>query len=307
MSRRQERLAIVRDHLGPPAWETGTLLLYQGDCLELMSKLPDSIFDLTITSPPYNIGKEYEKPLSLNNYILWCERWMKAVHRLTAANGAFWLNLGYVPVPERGKAIPLPYLLWERNPFFLIQEVVWNYGAGIAGKRFFSPRNEKWLWGVKHQSNYVFNLDDVRDPDVKYPNQKKNGKVRVNAAGKNPTDVWRIPKVTTGADRTGQRASKERTAHPAQFPQAVIDRIVRASSNANDLLFDPFSGSGTTGAVATLTGRSCVLFELLPDYVEMTIRRLKKVNEDLESRQVPLLESTTVRKREMGVRSMRLF
>lgn len=73
---------------------------------------------------------------------------------------------------------------WPRIPFYIIQEIVWNYGAGVAGRRFFSPRNEKFLWCVKNPEQYVFNLDAVRDPDVKYPNQKNNGKLKCNPLGK---------------------------------------------------------------------------------------------------------------------------
>jgi adenine-specific DNA-methyltransferase len=133
------------------------------------------------------------------------------------------LQGGYLSVPSRTKAIPIPYLLWDRVPFYLIQEIVWNYGSGVAGSKLFSPRNEKFLWYVKDYENYTFNLDEVRDPNVKYPNQKKNGKIKVNPKGKNPTDVWEFPKVTSGKNRS----SKERTDHPAQFPVAVIERTHR--------------------------------------------------------------------------------
>jgi adenine-specific DNA-methyltransferase len=86
------------------------------------------------------------------------------------------LNLGYFHVPNRGRAIPIPYLLWDKINFYLNQGIVWNYGAGVACKHFLSPRNEKILWYVKDQSDYVFNLGDIRDSDVKYPNQKKEWK-----------------------------------------------------------------------------------------------------------------------------------
>ena len=111
---------------------------------------------------------------------------------------------------------PLLNLLWDRSPFYMIQEVVWNYGAGVAGRTMLSPRNEKFLWYVKNSLAYTFNLDAIRDKNVKYPNQKKNGKLKCNQAGKNPSDVWQFPKVTSGA----KRSSKERTPHPAQFPVA---------------------------------------------------------------------------------------
>jgi len=216
--------------------------------------------------------------MAIKEYIQWCSTWLQQVARLITDNGAFWLNLGYIPISDRGKAIPIPYLLWDKVPMFLQQEVVWNYGAGVAGKRFFSPRNEKFLWYLKNSDSYTFNLDQIRDPNVKYPNQKKNGKIKVNPIGKNPSDVWEFPKVTSGAGR----ASKERTPHPAQFPIAVIDRIILGCSNSNDLIMDPFLGSGTTAAVAIRRGRYCVGFEIRKDYCDIACERLSRGLSDQE-------------------------
>lgn len=256
--------------LGPPYYQTPNCAIYCGDSLDLLSSIPLESIDLTVTSPPYNIGKEYEVPLPLDQYLDWLATWIEQVHQATQPQGSLWLNLGYLGIPDRAKAIPIPYLIWERVPFYLIQEVVWHYGAGVAGRNFFSPRNEKFLWYVKDPQHYTFNLDDVRDPNVKYPNQKKNGKIKVNPLGKNPGDVWHFPKVTSGTNR----ASKERTPHPAQFPMAVIERIVRASSNVDDLVFDPFLGSGTTAVVALSQGRQVLGFELRSDYCALAAERV---------------------------------
>ena len=258
--------------LGQPKYSRPEVSIYLGDCLDLMKLLPDGVVSLAVTSPPYNIGKNYETPLPLDDYLDWCERWMQELYRVTSPTGAFWLNLGYVEVPGHAKALPLPYLLWNRIPFYAVQEVVWNYGAGVAAKRSFSPRNEKFLWCVKDADNYTFNLDDIRDPNVKYPNQRKNGKLKCNPNGKNPTDVWQFPKVTSGANR----ASKERTEHPAQFPVAVIDRIVRACSNEGELVLDPFMGSGSTAEACLQTGRSVLGFEIKEDYIAIASRRLDR-------------------------------
>lgn len=285
-----DRIAQIRRLMGPPAWEGPGVLVYEGDCQKLLPRLPDECIDLTATSPPYNIGKEYEEARPLEDYLSWCESWMEQVFRATQPSGAFWLNLGYMSVPGRGKAVPIPYLLWQRTRFFLLQEVVWNYGAGVAARKMFSPRNEKWLWYLKTPDSYTFNLDAVRDPDVKYPNQKKNGRVRVNNLGKNPTDVWQVPKVTTGAGRTGQRASPERTAHPAQFPEAVLRRIILASSDPGDLVLDPFVGSGTTAVVALATGRACIGIELSSPYVNVAVRRLERTLRRQSVKQPSLFE-----------------
>ena len=269
-------LDAIRGLLGKPAYEAPGVVLYHGDAVDCMSALPDGIIGLTVTSPPYNIGKEYETPLPLDSYIEWTGRWIREVYRLTNSFGAFWLNLGYLQIPGRARAIPIPYLVWDRVPFYLVQEVVWNYGAGVSAKRAFSPRNEKFLWYAKSSDHYVFDLDSVRDPNVKYPNQKKNGKLRVNPLGKNPTDVWTIPKVTTGECGVGRRASPERTKHPAQFPLAVIDRIIKACSRQSDLVLDPFLGSGTTAEAAMTNGRPVVGFEINADYIAVASERLDR-------------------------------
>lgn len=259
--------------MGKPYYSDGEFILYNADCIEFLNELSTPFIDLTVTSPPYNIGKAYETHSHLDDYVQWSKDWIEAVYKNTNPSGTFWLNVGYTPKHEAGKAVPLTYLLWNLSDFYLIQEVVWNYGAGVAGRLFYSPRNEKFLWYVKDQLHYTFNLDAVRDPNVKYPNQKKNGKIRVNSLGKNPTDVWQFPKVTTGTGLTGQRASAERQAHPAQFPEAVIDRVIKASSNEGDIVFDPFMGSGTTAVVAARNGRKCVGVEIDKGYCDVAVMR----------------------------------
>lgn len=257
--------------LGTPLYENEGVAIYRQDCIEGMKMLPDNLVKLTVTSPPYNIGKEYESLIETTAYINWCIEWMKEIHRITADDGTFWLNVGYFEVENRGLAVPIPYLLWDKTDFYLLQEVIWNYAAGVACKSRFSPRNEKLLWYVKNRQKYTFNLDDVRDPNVKYPNQKKNGKLKCNPLGKNPSDVWQIPKVTSGANR----ASKERTAHPAQFPTEMIERIIKSSSNRSDLVIDPFMGSGSTAVAAMENGRNVIGFEIEERYVRIAQERIE--------------------------------
>ncbi|HYC56679.1 MAG TPA: site-specific DNA-methyltransferase [Candidatus Binatia bacterium] len=254
-----------------PYAECGPATLFRGDCLDLIASVPDGSVNLTVTSPPYNIGKEYEQSLPIEVYVRWCAEWLEEVHRVTADDGALWLNVGYCSMPDRGRAVPLAYLLWDKSPFHLIQEVVWHYGAGVSTRRAFSPRNEKFLWFVKSPDRYKFYLDRVRDPNVKYPNQRKNGRLRCNPLGKNPGDVWYIPKVTSGAGR----ASSERTPHPAQFPRAIVERIILACSDPGDTVLDPFIGSGTTAEAALLTDRNCTGFELRSDYLGIAAKRLR--------------------------------
>jgi len=271
--RHRETERFLARSLGKPAYSRGGLILYCGDACRYLEVLSREGFevDLSLTSPPYNIGKEYEEPMTVADYVAWCSKWMTQIHAATKRSGAFWLNVGYVEVPEQGLCVPIPYLLWNASPFYLLQEVVWKYGAGVSAKRRLSPRNEKWLFFVSDPDRYTFNLDDIRDPNVKYPNQKKKGKYRCNPLGKNPSDVWEFPKVTTGANRS----SKERTSHPAQFPIPVVERVIRACSNPVDLVMDPFAGSCSAGIAAIGLGRLFLGFEIRQDYCHVAIERFE--------------------------------
>jgi len=256
--------------LGTPYYEADGCILFCGDTLELQKNITEKYFNAVITSPPYNIGKEYENIKPLEEYIEWSAEWINDSSRVLNPAGALLLNLGYVSIENVGRAIPLPYLLWDKISLFLNQEIVWNYSAGVACKNYLSPRNEKILWYVKDEKRYTFNLDPIRDKNVKYPNSKRNGKPRVNTLGKNPSDVWEIAKVTTGYNRS----SDERTPHPCQFPSDLIDRLVLGFTNEYDVVLDPFMGSGTTFDSCIRHNRFCVGFEVLPEYCEIAKRRI---------------------------------
>ena len=262
--------------LGEPFFFSQNCVIFNLDCVEAMTKLPKELVDLVVTSPPYNIGKEYEEELTTDAYVKWSQKWLDGIQKICRPNGALWLNLGYLSIKNIGKAVPISYLLWDKVKMFLIQEVVWHYGAGVACRKSLSPRNEKFLWYVKNKEKYTFNLDSIRDPNVKYPNQKKNGKLRCNPKGKNPSDVWIIPKVTSGK----KRSSIERTSHPAQFPENVIKRCILASSNVDDIVLDPFMGSGTTAVVALKEKRFVIGFEINKKYCNLAMNRIKKTLEE---------------------------
>lgn len=261
----------IKQALGKPYFESANCMIYNVDSLQFIPKIPKESINLTITSPPYNIGKAYESIMPISDYVEWCSEWMNGVYSAVSNDGAFLLNLGYLEVPSKGKAVPISYLLWDKSPFFMQQEIVWHYEAGVSSKKYLSPRNEKFIWYVKDRANYTFNLDLIRDPNVKYPNQKKNGKLRCNPLGKNPGDVWCFPKVTSG----DKRSSKERTAHPAQFPVSVIEKFVLGMSNQGEIVFDPFLGSGSTCIAAMKHKRKVVGFEISEEYCKIAVQRVE--------------------------------
>lgn len=263
----------IKELLGKPYFECKNGLLYNMDCEQALLKLEElgkPFLASTITSPPYNIGKEYEDVLPLEHYLNWLSRVSSSIEKLTLPNGNFLLNIGYLSVNGKGRAVPIPYLIWDKIPFYLNQEIIWHYEAGVAAKRYLSPRNEKILWYVKNKDKYTFNLDLIRDPNVKYPNQKKKGRLRCNSIGKNPSDIWEIAKVTSGTNRS----SVERTSHPAQFPEDLIRRLMLGFTNENDIVLDPFIGSGTVGAVSVELKRKFIGFEIEPTYCEIAKRRI---------------------------------
>jgi adenine-specific DNA-methyltransferase len=271
----------IKSILGNPYYENEFSIIYNMDCEEGLSLLKGKIkIDSTITSPPYNIGKEYEDILPLDRFVDWLTKVCNNIYSITKNNGSLILNVGYLSVDGKGRAIPIPYLIWDKILFYLNQEIVWNYGAGVSSRNYLSPRNEKILWYVKNPETFTFNLDSIRDPDVKYPNQKKNGKLRCNTLGKNPSDVWQIAKVTSGENRS----SSERMPHPAQFPEDLIARIILGFTNADDLILDPFMGSGTTAKVAMFHQRKSIGFEIKKDYCETIANRLEKTIKETQSK-----------------------
>jgi adenine-specific DNA-methyltransferase len=267
------KIEEIQNILGLPYYKNESVIIYNMDCLEALIELKKSNIkiDSTITSPPYNIGKEYENIMPLEQFVNWLVEVSNNIFEITKSDGNYLLNVGYLEVPDKGRAIPITYLVWDKIKFYLNQEIIWNYGAGVAAKHYLSPRNEKILWYLKSRENYTFNLDSIRDPDVKYPNQKKNGKLRCNTLGKNPSDVWQIAKVTSGANRS----SEERTNHPAQFPVDLITRMVMGFTNIGDLVLDPFMGSGTTAEVCMNNNRLTLGFEIREDYCETIVKRLE--------------------------------
>jgi adenine-specific DNA-methyltransferase len=270
-------LGKLTKEVGKPYYSSEGFILYNNDNFEILEKIykTELRFDLTVTSPPYNLGKEYEVNMDVDDYISWTQKWVNFIYKITNEKGSFWLNLGHLKVPQKGSCVPIPYLIWDKIDFYLIQELVWNYGSGVQTKKRLSPRNEKWLFYVKNNDDYVFNLDLIRDKNVKYPNQKKNGKLRCNPLGKNPSDVWILPKVTTGTNRS----SKERVEHPAQFPLSIINRLIKVSSNLGDLILDPFSGSGTTGISSVGLNRIYIGIEIDEKYCSESVRRFEKFKE----------------------------
>jgi adenine-specific DNA-methyltransferase len=234
-----------------------------GDCLQVLPTLPAGCATLVLTSPPYNAGKEYEENATLEDYRGFARAWSSLIPRLVTPTGSFWLNVGYTKVGAN-ETLPLTYLYHPLISMPMIQEVVWHYEGGMSYKRRFTHRTERWMWFSHTPDGVLFDLDAVRDMSLNRTKDKRN-----NPLGKNPTDYWYFDRVVAG---TGSVV--EKTNHPCQFPEKMIERIIRACSRPGDLVLDPFSGSGTTCAVARRMGRRYLGIEKDARYAQESLSRI---------------------------------
>lgn len=270
--------------------EENEYTLYAGDCMRLAKKLPDNLIDLTITSPPYCIGKSYESTKDVDDFFKTHLEIFPEIVRLTKPGGSICWQVGY-HVKNR-RITPLDYLLFDIARSIpeiqLRNRIIWTYGHGLHENERFTGRHETILWFTKGDE-YQFDLDAVRVPQ-KYPGKKhykgpQKGIYSGNPLGKNPSDVWEIPNVNAN--------HKEKTDHPCQFPIGLAQRLIKALSLKNGLVFDPFAGSGTTGAAAAIEGRRFIGAEIDKNYCKIAKQRISHaLKGDLPFREVdqPVLE-----------------
>lgn len=249
-----------------------SIVVYSGNCLDLLKTIPDESIQLVVTSPPYNIGKEYEKKLRLDLYLQQQAQVITECVRTLSPKGSICWQVGnYV---EKGAIIPLDtvlYPVFSKLGLRMRNRIIWHFGHGLHCSRRFSGRYETIIWFTK-SDDYVFNLDAVRVPQ-KYPRKKyfkgpKAGLYSCNPLGKNPGDVWAIPNVKNN--------HVEKTEHPCQFPVELIERLVLALTNEGDWVLDPFLGTGTSVIAAIRHGRRGAGAEIVPRYVELARQRIQQ-------------------------------
>lgn len=248
------------------------VVIHPGDCLDLLKTIPDKSIQLIVTSPPYNVGKEYEKKLKLDIYLEQQEVVIKECVRALSEHGSICWQVGnYV---DNGSIIPLDTILY---PIFsnlglqMRNRIIWHFEHGLHCTKRFSGRYETIIWFTK-SNDYIFNLDPVRVPQ-KYPGKKyfkgpKAGKYSCNPLGKNPGDIWLIPNVKSN--------HVEKTIHPCQFPVELIERFVLSMSNEGDWVFDPFLGTGTSIIAAIRHKRKGAGAEREQKYVDVACDRIEQ-------------------------------
>ncbi len=256
-----------------------------GDTLKNLSNFEDNKFDLIITSPPYNIGKEYETKQSIEKYLEQQEEVIKQLTRVTSSKGSICWQVGnYV---KNGEVFPLDifyYQIFKKHNLKLRNRIIWHFGHGLHASKRFSGRYETILWFTK-EDNYIFNLDSVRVPS-KYPGKRhfkgpKKGQLSGNPKGKNPSDIWEIiiddwekelwniPNVKSN--------HPEKTEHPCQDPIELVERCVLALTKENSWVLDPYAGVGSTLIASIKNNRNVIGIEKEEKYVNITKERIKKL------------------------------
>ena len=263
--------------------ENADIVFAHGDSLELLKKCPDGFAKLIITSPPYNIGKEYETQTRLEHYLEQLRPILEQVVRVLSPSGSLCWQVGnYV---EKSEIFPLDmyfYRVFKELGLQLRNRIIWTFGHGLHCSVRFSGRYETLLWFTK-TDDYTFNLDSIRVPS-KYPGKTNfkpgpnYGLPSGNPLGKNPSDIWRlmiqewetclweIPNVKAN--------HPEKTLHPCQFPIELVERCVLAMTNEDDWILDPFSGAGSAMLAAVRHNRKAMGCEKEAKYVQEARRRM---------------------------------
>ena len=241
------------------------------DNLKFMRGLPDGKFKLIVTSPPYNLGKEYEGKSTIDLYLTMQARVIAECIRLLHPNGSICWQVGNFV--DNGEITPLDVLLYplfREHGLKLRNRIVWHFGHGLHCTKRLSGRYETINWWTKGD-DYTWNLDPIRVPS-KYPNKKyfkgpKAGELSCNPAGKNPSDVWMFPNVKSN--------HVEKTVHPCQFPVELVERLVLSMTDEGDAVFDPYMGVGSTVIAALMHKRQGYGCDNVSEYVQIARERVK--------------------------------
>ena len=246
--------------------------IIHGDALQVLSDIEDDSVDLIFADPPYNIGKNFAGCIDRWNtdedYLQWCYQWLDLCIRKLKRTGSFYVMTSTQFMPY--------FDIFLRNRIHILSRIAWYYdSSGVQAKNYFGSMYEPILFCVKDKEHYVFNAEDIMveaktGAKRKLIDYRKNPPQPYNTK-KVPGNVWEFARVRYRMD--------EYENHPTQKPIALRERIIRASSNVDDLVLDPFSGSFTTAYVAKELGRRCIGIELQDEYIKIGLRRLGLANE----------------------------
>ncbi len=242
--------------------------IYQGDALEIMkTEIMDNSIDLIFVDPPYNIGKDFDgKKDKWENdidYLEWSYEWLKICIKKLKHNGSLYVMTSTQFMPY--------YDIFLQDRINILSRIIWAYdSSGVQAKKHYGSLYEPILFCVKDKNNYTFNTEDIlveakTGAKRKLIDYRKNPPQPYNTE-KVPGNVWDFARV--------RYRMPEYENHPSQKPIALLERIIKASSNKGDTVLDPFSGVFTTSHVAKKLGRNSIGIELSEKYLKTGLRRV---------------------------------
>ena len=250
-------------------YEIGDHQIYQGDAISVLQEVvPDGSIDLVFADPPYNIGKNYhgwKDQLAPQQYLEWCYQWLNLCIQKLSPTGSLYLMTATQFMPY--------FDLFLRDRLSILSRIVWTYdSSGVQARQKFGSLYEPILHCVRNPRQYTFNGEDIlveakTGARRKLIDYRKSPPTVYNST-KVPGNTWYFPRV--------RYKMAEYEDHPSQKPEALLERIIRASSHPGDLVLDPFAGTFTTARVAQTLGRRSISIELQEAYVAVGLKRLDK-------------------------------
>ncbi len=258
--------------------------IYCSDCLEVSSNLPDGCCDLVYADPPFYTGKKQTQADGRHffhdhwggepdSYLAFLEPRLRQMARLLRTTGTIYVHLDWHAVHY--VKVMLDKIFGYEN---FLNELIWSYRTGGLSKRWFARKHDTILVYARQLGRHKFNLQregGFRTDGMNYDEQgrpykqTKKGRLYFHSEGPALTDVWQIPFLST--------VSLERTGYPTQKPEALLERIIRASTDTGDVVADFFCGSGTTLAVAKRLGRQFIGCDISLEAVNLARTRVNKI------------------------------
>jgi len=241
--------------------------IYLEDAVKMLSSLDDGSVNLLFADPPYNIGKSFGKCKdrwdSEEEYLQWCYEWLDLCIQKLTSDGSMYIMASTQTMPF--------FDLYLRKRITILSRIVWNYdSSGVQARNYYGSMYEPLLFCVKDKNHYTFNADDIlvetKTGAKRHLIDYRKNPPQPYKTEKVPGNVWNYPRVRYRMD--------EYENHPTQKPVALLERIIKASSNENDLVVDPFGGSFTTAFVAKELGRRTISCDIEQEYVKIGLRRL---------------------------------
>lgn len=243
--------------------------VFPADCLDVLRQLPDGSVQLIVCDPPYNIlMAEWDVHA---DYLAWAADWLVEARRVLSDTGNLVIfgGLQYQGEAGGGDLLSIVSEVRRQRLFNLVNLIVWNYPNGMSAHRFFANRHEEIVWLAK-TARYYFDLDAVREPfdEKTRKSYLRDKRLRADSIekGRNPTNVWRMPRLNGNA--------RERVGHPTQKPIAVIERLVSSLSHEGSVVLDFFAGSAVTSRVAAALGRHSISTDRDPSVADYFARHL---------------------------------